>query len=435
MFSYITVLSNWLLGYDRYQRLYSKAGIAQSSFPNEFYVLKEDELEIGIRKAQKLLTKTGVAGDRIIRLQTTLSESDVVKNTRNGLGWIYPDYKIPLAAVYLYENGQWMEQTVEDLTASAYLLDVEGLKEWAQLRPLTLSFLPVAMACQASCSFCFSGSSISLERKKRIKDFTDLEYWCERASREGAERFVITGGGEPTIIPFDEILECLRISSRWFSKNVIISNGLFLSKNDDEVILSRLKDLKAAGLSVLSLSYHHWNPATNRKIMGIDTEAEKIFRVYAKADKETVPRLRIVTVLQKGGVDSADEIQGFVDKALEYGIDQICFKELYVASTSESLYAKKKENIYSRDHQVSLKTVTDFCRANSLEKIKTLAWGSPVYRYEDGSGKRVDIAAYTEPSVGWERVNGIARSWNYMADNKCFASLEDGSSEIKMGNE
>lgn len=432
MFSYITVLSNWLLGYDRYQRLYSKAGIVQSTFPDEFYVLKEDELDIGIRKAEALLKKTKVAGDKIIRLQTTLDEVDVAKNTRNGLGWVYPDYKIPLDKVYVYENAEWVAQTVEDLTAEAYLLDVSVLKEWSDLRPLTLSFLPVAMACQASCSFCFSGSSISLERKKRIKDFTHLEYWCERAAKAGAERFVITGGGEPTIIPFDELLECLRISARWFPKNVIISNGLFLSKNDDDTILSRLKELKTAGLNVLSLSYHHWNPETNKKIMGLDTEAEKIFRVYSKADKDTVPRLRIVTVLQKGGVDSASEIQGFIDKALEYGIDQICFKELYVASTSESLYAKQKENIYSRDHQVSLKTVTDFCRDGSLEKIKSLAWGSPVYRYEDANGKYVDIAAYTEPSVGWERVNGVARSWNYMADNKCFASLEDGSSEIKV---
>ena len=40
------------------------------------------------------------------------------------------------------------------------------------------------------------------------------------------------------------------------------------------------------------------------------------------------------------------------------------------------------------------------------------------------------IAAYTEPSLYWERVNGIARSWNVMADGKCFVSLEDRSSAL-----
>ncbi|MEZ0091017.1 hypothetical protein ABH925_002176 [Streptacidiphilus sp. EB129] len=40
------------------------------------------------------------------------------------------------------------------------------------------------------------------------------------------------------------------------------------------------------------------------------------------------------------------------------------------------------------------------------------------------------IAAYTEPSLLWERTSGIARSWNVMADGRCDASLEDQASEI-----
>lgn len=429
MFSYVTVLSNWLVGYDRYQRIYSKNAIKESTFPNEFYVLKDDEIHIGLNKAEKLLLKTGVSGERILRIETPLRENEVAKNTRNGLGWVYPDHKIPVSRLYLFEDGVWIEKTVEDITAEAYRLHVDTLQEWQELRPLTLSFLPIAIACQAACAFCFSGSSISFEKKKRIKDFQHLEYWCRTAAEAGAERFVITGGGEPTIMPFDEILEALQMSSKFFDKNVIISNGLFLSKLEEEGIISHLKQLKKAGLSVLSLSYHHYDPATNAVIMGMDTHAEKIMEAYSKCDRNEVPRLRIVCVLQKGGVDSKEEIQGFVDKALSYGIDQLCFKELYVASTYESLYSKKKENLYSRDHQVSLTTVVEFAAEKNLETIKELPWGSPIYRYAGDSGY-VDIAAYTEPSVGWERSNGIARSWNYMADNKCYASLEDESSEI-----
>lgn len=430
MFSYITVLSNWIIGYDRYQRVYSKSAIAQSTYPNEFYVLRDDELRIGESKAEKLLQKLAVTGNKMLRIETPLKDTEVSKNTRNGLGWVYPDHKIPVARLYLFEDGEWVEKTVEDVTAEAYLLQVDTLKSWDKLQPLTLSFLPIAIACQASCAFCFSGSSISFEKKKRIKDFEHLEYWCRTASNAGAERFVITGGGEPTIMPFDEIVEGLKISSRFFKKNVIISNGLFLSKLDEDSIIDRLKTLKDAGLSVLSLSYHHYDPVKNAVIMGMDTNAEKIMKAYSKCDRNEVPRLRVVCVLQKGGVDSATEIQGFIDKALEYGIDQLCFKELYVASTYESLYSKKKENIYSRDHQVSLTTVIEFAQQRNLKVIKELPWGSPIFRYECETGF-VDIAAYTEPSVGWERSNGIARSWNYMADNKCYASLEDETSLIE----
>jgi hypothetical protein len=42
------------------------------------------------------------------------------------------------------------------------------------------------------------------------------------------------------------------------------------------------------------------------------------------------------------------------------------------------------------------------------------------------------IAAYTEPSLFWERTQGIARSWNVMADGRCHVSLEDRASEIKL---
>lgn len=430
MFSYITVLSNWILGYDRYQRIYSKNAITASTFPNEFYVLQEHELAIGLGKAEKLLAKLNIQNDKILRIETSLKEKDVAKNIRNGLGWVYPDHKVPVSRLYLYENNEWVEKTVEDVTAEAYLLHVDTLQDWADLKPLTLSFLPIAIACQASCAFCFSGSSISFEKKKRIKDFEHLDYWCRTASEAGAERFVITGGGEPTIMPFDEIIEGLKISSEYFVKNVIISNGLFLSKLDEDEIIARLKALKKAGLSVLSLSYHHYDPVRNAVIMGMDTNAEKIMKAYSKCDRSEVPQLRVVCVLQKGGVDSKQEIQGFIDKALEYGIDQLCFKELYVASTYESLYSKKKENLYSRDHQVSLTTVIEFAADHHLETIKTLPWGSPIFRYTE-AGSYVDIAAYTEPSVGWERSNGIARSWNYMADNKCYASLEDETSLIE----
>lgn len=430
MFSYVTVLSNWLLGYNRYQNIYSKQSIALSTFPNEFYLLKDDELHIGVKKASALLSKVDVTGDMLIRVVADVDETMVNKNVRNGLGWVIADHKIGVENVYVYADGEWVKSTVEDVTAQAYLLQNKALKQYGELKPLTLSFLPIAMACQASCLFCFSGSSISSEKKKRIKDFKHLEYWCDTASKAGAERFVITGGGEPTIMPFVELIECLQLSSKFFNKNVIISNGLFLSKLPEEEIVERLQQLKQAGLSVLSLSYHHYDPVTNKKIMGLDTGAEKILKVYSECDKDTVPKIRIVCVLQKTGVEDASGFQNFIDLALKYNVDQLCFKELYVASTFESLYSKAKENIYSRDHQVSLTTLINFCDTKALPVVKELPWGSPIYRFTGKGGKHVDIAAYTEPSVGWERSNGIARSWNYMADEKCYASLEDEASEI-----
>lgn len=429
MLSYITVLSNWLKGYDRYQSLYSKAHIAQSTYPHEFYLLKDEELHIGLEKAESLAERTGVEGERIIRILSGVKDNQVTPNLRNGKGWVYGDHKIPVKGVELYVDGGWERVTVEDITALAFKLQGQDFKSYQELRPLTFSFLPIAMACQASCLFCFSGSSISSERKKRIKDFTHLSQWCEKAQEAGAERFVLTGGGEPTILPFPEIIECLETASQYFKKNVLITNGIFLSKCEEDEIETRLKALKKAGLSILSFSYHHKDPEGLKKIMGVDTNIEKVLKVWSRIPKDEVPTVRLICVLQQGGVGDEKSINEYLDFAASYGVTQVCFKELYVSSTTESIYSGGRENLYSKNHQVSLSVLIDMMKKNNAEQVGELAWGSPIYAVER-DGHTISVAAYTEPSVGWERVNGIARSWNYMADEKCFASLEDEDSEI-----
>ena len=47
-------------------------------------------------------------------------------------------------------------------------------------------------------------------------------------------------------------------------------------------------------------------------------------------------------------------------------------------------------------------------------------------------GRELKVAAYTEPSVFWERSNcgGVCRSWNYMASGEVLASLEDRDSQV-----
>jgi hypothetical protein len=61
--------------------------------------------------------------------------------------------------------------------------------------------------------------------------------------------------------------------------------------------------------------------------------------------------------------------------------------------------------------------------------LDRLPWGAPIYEVVlDGVSLRV--AAYTEPSLFWERTHGLARSWNVMADGRCYASLEDRASQI-----
>lgn len=431
VYTHITVLSNWLVGYDRYQRIYTKSTIKNSTYPDKFFLLTPNNIIAGETKATRLLHKLNIQNDQLIRIDTELPADQARLNdqTGTGVGWYINDHKIPVTRVHLQREGNWEEVTIEEATALAFQLHPDMFSTYQELKPLTFSFLPIAIACQAACKFCFSGSSISIERKRRIQDFTDLDYWMERAANAGAERFVITGGGEPTIMPFEEIEEALRKAQPHYRKSILITNGIFLSKHDSTIIAERLRALRTAGLDVLSFSYHHHTREGVKQIMGLDTGVEEVLAVWQTLPKEEVPTVRLICVLQQGGVEDAASIEAYLQLARKYEVPQVCFKELYVSATTESLYSSGKENIYSRDHQVSLSILLNWFDQQNTIKIGELPWGAPIHAVTI-DGHTISVAAYTEPSVGWERSSGIARSWNYMADKRCFASLEDEASEL-----
>ena len=83
---HITVLSNFMRGYDKYARAYSKSGVPESVFPDRFFLLRQDELDIGIHKAAGLLAKLALPGNRLLALRTQVSSGALKPNTRTGLG-------------------------------------------------------------------------------------------------------------------------------------------------------------------------------------------------------------------------------------------------------------------------------------------------------------------------------------------------------------
>jgi hypothetical protein len=95
------------------------------------------------------------------------------------------------------------------------------------------------------------------------------------------------------------------------------------------------------------------------------------------------------------------------------------------------------------ENQVPLKLILDFVSSNNTptgndgigewRRVNELPWGSPIYEGK-WRGHQLRIAAYTEPSLYWERFNGMARSWNLLSDGTVFASLEDDQSIVCQSN-
>ncbi|MFJ4094003.1 radical SAM protein [Kitasatospora sp. NPDC089913] len=431
---HVIVLSNFAKGFDKYAFAYGKAGIPESTFPDRFHLLTRAELGIGIGKARRLLERLAVPGDRLLVLETTVDPERLVPNVSTGLGTELHEDRIRLSAVH--ELGRVDDEyalhptTVEDAMAASLHLQASARRGYADLRPRSVSVLPVASACQARCSFCFSAASISSDQPPARVPWGAVGHWLERARAAGAERAVITGGGEPTLIPFEQQLRLVSACSAAFPKVVLITNAHTLAKGRHADRADRLAALGDAGLSVLAVSRHHQDDAVSERLMALRTPVGSVIDTW-RLERDRWPRLRtrLICVLQRGGVADASGVADYLSWAAALGVEEVCFKELYVSTSTESLYFERSANVWSREHQVSLSVVTRFAAQHGFEAASRLPWGAPVFR-GTWDGRPMRIAAYTEPSLLWERTNGIARSWNVMADGRCYASLEDRASEI-----
>ncbi len=96
----------------------------------------------------------------------------------------------------------------------------------------------------------------------------------------------------------------------------------------------------------------------------------------------------------------------------------------------ENPWAPGAVNQHCEANQVPLPVVIESMNAMGFVECAQLPWGRPLFE-GDVFGKRVKVAAYTEPSVGWERTHGLVRSWNLLADGTCLASLEDPASVLE----
>lgn len=413
---YFTTLNNFASSYDKYSRTYTKNDTY--TYPSKFYLCSADNLDAGITKAKSLLTKTKIDSNEIIAIQSyqpviTMDKGFPTVNTSE----IYVDN------ISIVKDTILQRATVEDIYSSSLLINRPLLYSWSELVPRTVSVLPISIGCQAKCPFCFSKGSISADQPNGNCNRL-IDNIIKKAHRHNVNRAVITGGGEPTMLSHDKLVDLVS-KFKCFTTVVLITNGYCYAIMTELERTQKLMELKAAGLTVLSISRHGCSLDQNSNIMHLRIESE----LTAKSAINVGLQVRWVCVIQKQGVHDIKSLEQYLDWVITTGVNQICFKELYVSTSNESVYHDTRSNEYSRKNQVSLSLLLNYAKTNNWTLISTLPWGSPIYKglYK---GYTIQVAIYTEPSVYWERHNGICRSWNIMSDGTCYASLEDKSSVI-----
>lgn len=428
---FITLASNFLLCYDKYSQNYDKSKQKKSKHPffyllnniqdlhkikNKLLMLKKDDTDFFV--------KVNVDVDHFQKTQEIFENNTDNEGTKTGIGFYIKTTKLKVLSVEEAKDDRFSFHSIqcEHLLSECYQIKTEDLKNYDELKPRSLSYLPIKIACNAKCKFCFSKSSISINRRLNLFEIDRLDLICQKAKEKGATRFVLTGGGEPLLFGLSNLYHTLTVSSRYFDNNLMISNG----KEFEKYSLDEIKQLKQSGLSRVAISIHHYDLNKNKNIMQLDVD----YRSVVEKLKQAGLKVRFICVIQKEGVANSKDVEKYIQFALTHHVNEICFKELYVSTAVESEYYKTDANLYCINNQISLSIITDYCETINPSKIVVkLPWGAPVYNV-NMNGYQVSVAAYTEPSVGFERNHGIARSWNIMADLSCFVTLEDENSKL-----
>ena len=116
---HVTTLSNFARGFQKYSDSYSKIQIPESTFPDQFFLLFEHQLEIGFSKASQLLAKLSLPGDELIVLETQVLEQELFPNERTGLGQFIKSPSISVDRLYFARadktgrGGYWLELIID----------------------------------------------------------------------------------------------------------------------------------------------------------------------------------------------------------------------------------------------------------------------------------------------------------------------------------
>ncbi len=278
---------------------------------------------------------------------------------------------------------------------------------WEACRFLTCSVLPGRVACNLSCPFCFSKSSVSALRHERA-DWRrlDVARYYAFAKDRGATRLVVTGGGEP-LLRADDSVYLIELGRRYFDEVACFTNGTFLTRE----LAHRLRN---AGLSYVCYSRHAADDEANRLLMG--DGAPRLAEFFAAAG---ALKVRATCVMARGSVADAAGVWEYIDALRPFGVREFTFKHTYVAYEG-SLFQDSRQNEWAREHKVEFDPFGD-----EGEVVATLPWGPRIRRI-----RGVQACYYHEPTPQWELANRLCRSSNLLSDGAVLASLEDTSSRL-----
>jgi molybdenum cofactor biosynthesis enzyme MoaA len=189
----------------------------------------------------------------------------------------------------------------------------------------SLSVMVGSPACNLRCPFCISKQTYRVQGPARCAvPLERIAFLADKFLRvcAGLPYGIITGKGEPTLVPTEELGEIVAILHGG-GKGLIPE----LQTNGTRLDEQNLSHWRAKGLNTLALSCVSHRDEVNSRILSDGAVQWSLGRAVRIArDLGLLVRLTLVTV--KGGVDTEQELGSFLDWAEKTGAHQLTFRRV-----------------------------------------------------------------------------------------------------------
>lgn len=223
-----------------------------------------------------------------------------------------------------------------DDDATRWVSHVIGGRQYRVAQPITFTPYAAARPCSARCTFCSENlretgtGRAAATLRPRVDHFDALRRAL--AQLRGLPLSYSLSGLETT----DDADWCLRMLDALdaaardgvpVDERVLYSNGAGFAQAHGDALLDAFSRF---GLSWVELSRHHPDAARNQTIMrfraGEPIADSDAFAAVARRLRDRMP-LRLVCLVQRGGIDDADGVAAYLRWAATLGADTVIFRE------------------------------------------------------------------------------------------------------------